>query len=167
MKRFRDTQYLVTENGEVYNEITKKFRKPYVGTSGYKQIDLIMNNTRVKLIIHRIVAEVYCLDFDIKLHVNHKDGNKLNNHYSNLEWVTRSKNTQHAYDIGLMKGPIGHTNKVGIKHHGTKLSEDDVREIRRLYSETDITYLKLGIKYGLTAPVILLIVKRINWKHVE
>lgn len=35
--------------------------------------------------------------------VNHKDGNKLNNSISNLEWVTNSDNTQHGYNNGLYK----------------------------------------------------------------
>lgn len=33
--------------------------------------------------------------------VNHIDGNKKNNHISNLEWCTRSYNLKHAIDIGL------------------------------------------------------------------
>lgn len=52
-------------------------------------------------LIHRLLAEQYLLNIDNKPCVNHKDGNKLNNSLDNLEWVTYSENTRHAFATGL------------------------------------------------------------------
>lgn len=59
----------------------------------------------VTMHLHRLLAMAFIpnttgLAFD-ELHVNHIDGNKLNNELSNLEWVTRSGNCFHAYQTGL------------------------------------------------------------------
>ena len=50
--------------------------------------------------IHRLVAQAFLPNE--KEQVNHKDGNKLNNHVDNLQWVTQSENMKHAYDTGLL-----------------------------------------------------------------
>ena len=55
---------------------------------------------------HRLVAIAFIPNIDNKPYINHKDGDKLNNHYSNLEWCTAQENTQHAYDNGLAKSVI-------------------------------------------------------------
>lgn len=47
----------------------------------------------------RMVARYFCPNPLNKSEVNHIDGNKLNNDYSNLEWVTHSENGIHAYRI--------------------------------------------------------------------
>lgn len=55
--------------------------------------------------IHSLVANLFCEKpvSDKRLCINHKDGNKNNNIYTNLEWVTYSQNTKHAYNTGLKK----------------------------------------------------------------
>ncbi len=55
--------------------------------------------------VHRLVAFAWLPDPPTAKHVwiNHKDGNKANNHANNLEWSTISQNIQHAFDTGLHK----------------------------------------------------------------
>lgn len=50
-----------------------------------------------------MVAKHFCDGYKDNLVVNHKDGNKLNNNYENLEWVTRSENDLHAFRLDLRK----------------------------------------------------------------
>jgi hypothetical protein len=57
----------------------------------------IINNYR----IHRLVASAFISNLNNLPCVNHKDGNKRNNKFLNLEWCTYSQNMQHAYNIGL------------------------------------------------------------------
>jgi len=51
--------------------------------------------------VHRLVAQTYILNPDNKPQVNHIDGDPLNNHVDNLEWVTGFENMQHAQKTGL------------------------------------------------------------------
>ena len=60
-----------------------------------------MTETKKFVTIHRLVALTFLPNPDNKRTVNHKDGNKLNNHVSNLEWATYQENNKHAISTGL------------------------------------------------------------------
>lgn len=64
----------------------------------------------------------------IKLRSNHKDFNRLNNDYSNLEWITHKENV--AYSVNY--GNYDKGQHVGELNGRSKLTKDDVIEIRRL-----------------------------------
>lgn len=58
-------------------------------------------NKRKHMTVHRLVAKAFVPNPDGKPEINHIDGNKQNNLFSNLEWVTMQENQRHAWDSGL------------------------------------------------------------------
>jgi hypothetical protein len=76
---------------------------------GYLCVILCKNSKKKLFKIHRLVAEYFCEGYKEGLVVNHIDGNRQNNIYTNLEWCTQKDNIRHAADV-LKKtwgGPIG------------------------------------------------------------
>lgn len=98
-KQIKDyPNYWINEDGEVYNEITKKILTGSVGEHGYKYYRLSKNGKKKMFYAHRLVAETFLENNDNLPVVNHIDGNKLNNNINNLEWVSYSDNTKHWHD---------------------------------------------------------------------
>lgn len=72
-----------------------------ISHSGYQSVMIGREN---RLYIHRMVAELFVPNPLSLPQVNHKDGNKINNHYLNLEWVSASGNIRHSYMNGRTTG---------------------------------------------------------------
>lgn len=80
----------------------EKTLKPFRTTRGYLKVKLIdQNGNRFNCCIHRLVATVFIPNPENLPQINHKDGNKENNHVKNLEWCTGIYNQWHKYAFGL------------------------------------------------------------------
>lgn len=80
----------------------------------YPHVGLYKNGTMKECTVHRLVAEAFIANPENKEEVNHIDGNKCNNHISNLEWVTRSENAIHA--IHIIKTSNNESQKKKVKN---------------------------------------------------
>lgn len=102
IKRFED-RYSVNEYAQIMNNKTGRILKSHTTRQGYERFKITVSRGGVSLSAHRAVAIAFIPNPENKPQVNHIDGNKLNNHVSNLEWVTNDENMAHAVATGLTK----------------------------------------------------------------
>lgn len=94
--------YLVSECGKVRHERGAKDRAQRLDRNGYMRVNLSgADGKHVTVAVHRLVAEAHIGAVGPGFSVNHKDGNKKNNHVSNLEIVTMAENVTHSFKQGL------------------------------------------------------------------
>lgn len=96
--------FSVSNMGNVFSKRTNKLLKLCVSDRGYYKVATKIGGRAGKnycFRVHRLVATAFLDNPEDKPSVNHKDGNKLNNRCSNLEWSTVSENMTHAYANGL------------------------------------------------------------------
>ena len=95
------TDYYLTEDGRIYSTKSNKYLKSSDNGRGY----LYVNINRKTQLIHRLVCETFVPNPHNLAEVNHKDGDKLNNNVSNLEWSSHRDNVMHAVNMGLITPP--------------------------------------------------------------
>lgn len=106
-------KYEINKMGQVRNRKDKMLRKINVKPHQRVTVTLLLKNGKnIPRLLHRLVAETFLPNPDNKPEVNHIDGDIHNNTLSNLEWVTRSENIQHAFQTGLNRKNIGSTKAV-------------------------------------------------------
>jgi hypothetical protein len=107
--------YMVSECGKIYSKLTKSFLDTSILRGGYESVRFRIKRNPANRFVHRIVAQGFVENPNNYKQVNHKDGNKRNNSYVNLEWVTQSQNQRHAVRNGLKptKGGVEQYNLKG------------------------------------------------------
>ena len=94
--------YKITESGDVYSNLSNKILKPHIHR-GYLRLNLFIDGRFKQWKVHRLVALTFLGPTPKGMEINHKDANKLNNHYKNLEFVTHVQNMEHAWANGCIK----------------------------------------------------------------
>lgn len=154
--------YLVSNLGRVrriaptgHKSENNRIMKGGINNKGYARCELNWGGVGKWYAVHALVLSAFVGIKPEGYVTNHKNGIKTDNRLENLEYCTVSYNTQHAYDIGL----------AGREKHGrSKLTEEDVSNIRKEYIPIKNSYRVLGRKYGVHNSVIVDIIKNRIWK---
>lgn len=88
-------KYFVSDKGRIKNS-NGQILKPMVCTNGYLVACLWKNNCQEKILIHRLVAEMFIDNWEDCSDVNHIDEDKTNNSVENLEWCTHLYNMNYG-----------------------------------------------------------------------
>lgn len=134
---------MVDSDGNVYGP--KGIRRQPPGTSGYPGV----NTATRRFEVHRLVAKTFIPNPDKKPQVAHWDGVKSNCAASNLRWATRAEN---------------HNDRERHKSWGTKLSANEVAEIRRLLDIGQLFQYQIAEMFDITQAMVSQIKLGKTWK---
>lgn len=140
-----ENYYEISEKGKIYSKRTSKELKYWLSPNkvGYPTVMLYLGDKKVKVPIHRLVALKYLDNPNNYNYVNHIDGNKENNHISNLEWCTAKQNTAHLMNV------LGH-NMGRIK----VIKKDKDGNILKTYNSIKEASEDTGIEYSSLAKCV-------------
>lgn len=125
---------------------------------GYPFVILSGFNGDVTITSHRLVALAFIPNPRGLRDVNHKNGDKCDNHVSNLEWLSHRDNTLHSIELGLRNTAKGERLPHAI------LTEEKVREIKKLVGK--LTHRQIGEIYNIDPSSISRIRNGKSWAHV-
>jgi hypothetical protein len=106
--------------------------------SYYLRVELCKDGKQKSKQIHRLVAESFIPNFQSKPEVNHLDGDKTNNDWTNLQWATKAENEKHAWDNGLNET----TRKAASRTHSKRVK---CIETGKVYSSAEEASKSIGL----------------------
>lgn len=156
-----DFNYIIGEYGSIYNIRQNALLNQRFDKDGY-----LRAYVSGKLMpVHRVVAITF-LPYNANyesLQINHIDGNKMNNHYSNLEWCTCEENINHAISHNL--------RAINERHWGARFTNNEIELICSLlekgYSGKDIANY-IGREWNLKFSDMLTKIRRkVSWREIS
>lgn len=128
-------------------------------SDGYLRVMIYQSGKGKLRLVHRLVLEAFVGSPPEKCHASHLDGNRKNNCVSNLIWESLSDNNKRKTRHG--------TGNKGERHNLAKLTDNQVRAIRKEYTQGDTSHRKLAKKHGVAHQTIGRILRGKNWAHVQ
>ncbi len=148
--------YKISSHGNIWSNVSKRELTNFTRRKGKSYLGALIGGKYGKIyFVHRLVALMFIPNPENKPQVNHKDGNPINNHFSNLEWVTGDENIKHWNTILKRKGGR------------SILTMDQAIKIRQMkFDPSRPTYREIGNQFGVSERCIVYIMGNKTWKDL-
>jgi len=113
-------KYLISNLGRIKSLKSNRIRVPELHSDGYLKIKLWKNNKAKNFLIHKLVAKYFINNKTNKTQVSHIDGDKMNNSFTNLEWVTQKDVVNRAWKLG--KSTLHSSRNVFVYQYDTNFN---------------------------------------------
>jgi hypothetical protein len=148
--------YLACRLGTIFTikrtDGTAQPRNPREDKDGYLNLNMYVNNKKKQIRVHRLILETYVGPCPPGMECLHGPGGKLDNSIKNLRWGTHGDNCLDVVASGTHKG---------VNHSQSKLSPDDIREIRNMGATS------ASIKFNIARGHVYRIKNRTSWGHIS
>lgn len=154
-------EYERTRNGKkqiVKCQWPERSISPCKTRTGYLEVAVKIGPKRIKVLLHRLVGIAFVPGYRDDLTINHINGKKTDNRPENLEWVSLARNSQHAWEIGLV-------DLRGELQPNAKLTSKRVTYIRRLLAQ-GVPAHTLAVVAGVSQSLITMIRDGKRWPTV-
>lgn len=160
MIKTEEGNWLIYENGRLYSIKYKRFMNPSPSSSGYLKTNYKVNGKIKNINIHDLVAKYFIGEKPKGMVVNHRDGNKHNNHVNNLEYIDYKENSRHARRLGLIKNQA-RGSRIGT----SSITESQAKEVITLLIKGERNK-DISAKTGVTRTNVCHIKAKNSWKHL-
>lgn len=158
--------WMVRYGEPYYTKRKRRELKPRIIRGGYAVVRLYRDGDGVDFIVHRLVLTAFVGPCPNGMECCHNDGDPSNNRLENLRWATPKENGEDKVRHGTTTlGRRGRHYNQGSKSAGAKITEDDVREMRRLHA-LGVGSSELGRRFGISSSNASHIVLGTAWRHV-
>ena len=136
--------YRIEENGNIFSFRKQKYLKTTLNTAGYKYVMLTLSDRSQIYAIHRLVAVKYIGQCPYNHETSHKDGDKYNNHYSNLEYLTHAANILKSFrEHGRRTDTMGHHGEFS-PYTKQLMSDAKKKPVRLLFDGLEVIFPSIG-----------------------
>ena len=163
--------FMVSESGKIFSKRSNRELSFIIGKTGYKSFTTRFDGSKSKAVvlkIHILVCEAFSgpRPNENQIYALHWDDDKLNNHYTNLRWGSRSEN---AHD-SIRNGTFKKNNQTGEDVKNSKLTDVAVIDIINNFDKLEgnksrrIEYFMQ--KYDVSRSTIRGVLEGRRWKHL-
>lgn len=162
--------YQVSDLGRVRSVMKKqgthpgRTLKPKPHNAGYLVACLYGSDKPSYRLIHTLVLEAFVGPRPDGVVAHHIDGDKHNNRLDNLTWFGNGENIAHAYRV---LNTASRNRPKGELHGESKLTAEQVLEMRRMYATGEYSQTTLATKFGIVQPHVSRIIRGESWAHLD